>query len=114
MPTYTYQCSECSNVFELFSTISDYKDTVPCTNCSCKKSFRLLAEDALTLNGSVRLGDDEVKTLGHLAKRNTERMSEDEKQAIWAKNNAYKETPSDKPLPKGMTRLKKQQKVKWR
>ena len=41
-------------------------------------------------------------------------MSVDEKQAIWAKNNAYKETSSDKPLPKGMTRLKKQQKVKWR
>ena len=114
MPTYTYKCPSCNKVFEILSSIKDYKDTVSCCGCDCKKASRCLTQDVQTLNGSVKLGDNELKTLGHLAQRNTERMSEDQKQAIWEKNNAYKETPSEKPLPKGMSKLKKQSKVKWR
>lgn len=113
MPTYTYKCPSCNKVFEILSSIKDYQDTISCVECSCKKASRCLVQDVETLNGSVKLGDNELKTLGHLAQRNTERMSEDHKQSIWEKNNAYKETPSDKPLPKGMSRLKKQPKVKW-
>ena len=45
--------------------------------------------------------------------RNTERMSDDQKAALHAKHNAYKETPSTKPLPKGMSRLKKTKGIKW-
>jgi len=111
MPTYTYQCSKCEKIFELFSTIADYKDTA---KCDCKgKALRMYAEDLLTLNQSVRKGDGELKTIGDLAMRNTERMSSDQKAELHAKNNAYKETPSTNTLPKGMTRLKKTKGVKW-
>lgn len=112
MPEYTYKCEECNSTFAVVCSISEYKDHPKCC-CGSKKTTRKYAEDCLTINGSVRLGDNELKTLGDLAKRNTERMSDDEKQAIWAKNNAYKENPPDKPLPKGMSRLKKQPKMKW-
>jgi putative FmdB family regulatory protein len=114
MPTYTYKCPSCKKVFEILSSIKDYQDTVSCSSCDCKKASRCLAHDVQTLNGSVKLGDNELKTLGHLAQRNTERMSEDQKQSIWTKNNSYKETPLDKPLPKGMSRVKKTPKMKWR
>lgn len=70
-------------------------------------------EDLSTLNGSVRKADSELKTLGDLAMRNTERFSDDHKAHLHAKHNAYKETPSNKPLPKGMTRIKKTKGVKW-
>jgi putative FmdB family regulatory protein len=112
MPTYTYQCSKCENVFELFSSIAEYRDTVKCTECK-RKAHRMYVQDLLTLNGSVRKGDDELKTIGDLAMRNTERMSADQKAELHAKNNAYKETPSTNPLPKGMTRMKKTKGVKW-
>jgi putative FmdB family regulatory protein len=110
MPEYTYECEKCESVFSLISSIADYMEHPKCESCSSKKTIRRYAEDCLTINGSVKKSDSELKTLGDLAKRNTDRMSDDEKQAIWKKNNAYKETPSDKPLPKGMSRLKKPKK----
>lgn len=113
MPTYTYKCSKCNEAFEIFSTIADYKDTAKCPSCK-SKSERMYREDLSTLNGSVRKADSELKTLGDLAMRNTERFSDDHKAHLHAKHNAYKETPSDKPLPKGMTRMKKTKGIKWR
>lgn len=111
MPEYTYECEKCEYIFSVICSISDYNEHPKCDVCSSKKTHRRYVEDCSTINSSVRLGDNELKTLGDLAKRNTDRMSDDEKQAIWQKNNAYKETPSDKPLPKGMSRIKKQKNV---
>lgn len=114
MPNYSYACNKCETDFELYSTISDYKPSPKCPHCGYKKTSRKYTEDLLTLNSSVRKSDNELKTLGDLAMRNTERMSDDQKQAIWQKNNAYKEEPCTKPLPKGMSRIKKPPKPKWR
>lgn len=114
MPTYTYNCSKCKSTFELFSTIKDYCSNPACLNCNSKETSRDYICDVLTLGSSVKKGDTELRTLGDLALRNTERMSDDEKTALYIKHNSYKENiDSSKPLPNGMTRIKKTQKIKW-
>lgn len=67
-----------------------------------------------TLNTSVKKSDDQLKTLGDLANRNRDKLSEDQKVELYSKHNSYKDEPvSEKPLPKGLSRLKKQPKTKW-
>jgi putative FmdB family regulatory protein len=116
MPTYTYYCFECDKPFEIFSSISEYKEVVECPNCKKTEYVnRLYCADVQTQFMSVKKSDNELKTLGDLAMRNTERMSEDEKTSLYMKHNSYKENKEEsKPLPKGMSRLKKPPKIKWR
>lgn len=113
MPTYSYFCEKCSNVFELFFTIGNYRDmTQKCPLCKtkCGRHYNL---DISTLSASVKKSDSELKTIGDLANRNRDRMTDDQKQALHQKHNDYKETPADKPLPSGMSRMKKPPKPKW-
>jgi len=112
MPEYSYICENCSTKFSLVSSIRNYCDKVKCSNCK-KLAIRDYETDLTTLNTSVRLSNSEIKTLGHLAHRNTETMSEDQRNELYRKHNAYKETSSEKPLPKGMNRVKKPPKIKW-
>ena len=107
MPNYTYECNACHYVFELFSTIKDYQESPKCVKCNSKKTSRMLAEDAMTLNSSVKKSDSELKTIGDLANRNRDKMSEDQKTHLHKKHNDYKEKESDKELPTGMSRMKK-------
>ena len=111
MPTYTYFCSNCSKSFELFSTISSYKEKEKCSECKSICS-RLYQEDMLSINGSVKKSDSDLK-LGDLANRNRDRMSEDHKQYLHKKHNEYKDPSFNKPLPKGMSRAKSKGKTKW-
>ena len=111
MPSYTYFCQSCDESFDLFATISQYKEIVKCPKCKqqCSRNY----DDMLTLNSSVKKSDSELKTLGDLANRNRDRMSDDHKAALNKKHNDYKQT-SQKELPKGMTRMKKpSQKIQW-
>lgn len=112
MPEYSYNCEKCNKVFSIICSIKEYKDTHLCDICGtlCARDY---IEDLSTLNTSVRLGDNDLKTLGHLAQRNTERMSEDQKNELYRKHNSYKSEVSDKPLPKGMSRIKKPPKIQW-
>jgi putative FmdB family regulatory protein len=113
MPTYSYACEKCGKLFELFATIRNYKAEVPCINCS-SLSIRNYIEDLSTVGTTVRKADSELKTLGDLALRNTERMSSDEKAHLYQKHNSYKEQPEEtKDLPRGMSRMKKPTKPKW-
>ena len=114
MPTYSYSCNKCKKEFELFFYIKDYIEQPKCAFCHSSKTERLIAKDAMTLNSSVKKSDSELKTIGDLANRNRDRMSEDEKVALQKKHNAYKEEAPKKQLPKGMTRMKKPEtKIKW-
>lgn len=71
-------------------------------------------EDLSTLNTSVKLSDSDVKTLGHLAKRNSDKMSEDQKQHLHDKHNKYKDSNIEINLPNGMSRIQKpKSKPKW-
>lgn len=113
MPTYSYVCNKCKSEFELFFYIKDYQNHPKCSECSSIKTDRLYAKDVATQSSSIRKSDTELKTLGDLANRNRDKMSEDEKIALHDKHNSYKDEPSTSELPKGMKRLKKQPKIKW-
>ncbi len=113
MPTYTYNCEDCNHNFELFFYIKDYIANPKCVNCDSKHTIRLYSADVLTQSASVKKSDSELKTIGDLANRNRDRLSDDEKIALNKKHNDYKEHKEEKPLPQGMTRMKKGTKTIW-
>lgn len=114
MPTYTYCCNNCKLTFELFSSIKNYNEKPDCIKCNSNNTHRFYMADVVTQTATIKKSDSELKTLGDLAMRNTERMSEDEKINLYMKHNSYKETSEEtKPLPQGMSRIKKPPKIKW-
>lgn len=115
MPNYTFFCKKCNKKFELFFSIKDYKEKPKCEFCKSFSTERSYEDDLHTISSSVRKSDNELKTLGDLANRNRDRLSNDEKQLLEIKHNEYKDEKfkNKKTLPKGMTRLKKQPKIKW-
>lgn len=113
MPTYSYYCSQCGLNFELFFNIQDYNSN-PICECGSKKTQRDYIEDLSTITGSVKKSDSELKTVGDLANRNRDRLSEDQKEQLYKKHNEYKDHKEAKDLPKGMSRIKKPtNKIKW-
>ena len=116
MPTYSYKCTKCNNNFELFCYIKDYNPTPKCININCKsdKTERLYLADVSTQSSSVRKSDSELKTLGDIANRNRDKLSDDEKASLHIKHNEYKYDSKElKDLPSGMSRIKKKEKIKW-
>ena len=114
MPTYSYSCSHCEEKFEMFLYIKDYTEHPKCPKCKSKKTNREYIQDVSTLSASVKKSDSELKTLGDLANRNRDKLSDDQKQSLFEKHNSYREQESQKELPKGMSRMKKPtQKIKW-
>lgn len=114
MPTYSYICDTCKKSFELFFTIAAYKDSPSCEHCSSSATHRDYQTDFGSMIGSVIKSDNELSTVGDLANRNRDRLSNDQKHDLYHKHNSYKETPSDKQLPTGMSRIKKPSyKTKW-
>jgi hypothetical protein len=67
----------------------------------------------MTQMASVKKSDSELKTIGDLARRNSDKFSDDEKTHLYNKHNSYKYEESTKQLPSGMSRLKKPKKTKW-
>lgn len=112
MPEYSYACDHCGNRVSVICSISQYQEFIECDKCA-NKCYRAYDIDMPTIQCSVKLAVSEIKTLGHLAQRNTETMSQDQKDELYRKHNAYKEDAPEKPLPKGMKRLKKQPKIQW-
>lgn len=113
MPTYSYCCNTCQYNFELFFYIKDYNDKPECSKCHSLDTYRRYVEDILTQNASVKKSDSELKTIGDLADRNRDKMSEDYKRELHEKHNSYKENKEEKPLPSGMSRMKKGSKTIW-
>lgn len=117
MPTYSFFCEGCKKKFELYLSLHQYdkfKKICPCCNKD-KKVIRLYSEDLLSLSTSIRKNDSELKTIGDLANRNRDKMSEDHKAHLSAKHNDYKEFTQTKELPKGMSRIQRpKHKIKWR
>lgn len=112
MPEYSYTCTKCNFSFSLISSIKSYTEHPICSKCSgsCCRDY---GTDLITLNSSVKKSDSELKTIGDLAQRNSDRMSTDEKYALYKKHNSYKDEQDLKPLPTGMSRVKKGPKIKW-
>jgi len=114
MPNYSYICENCNTNFEIFFYIKDYDPKPKCASCKSKNTYRNYVADALSQSSTVKKSDNELKTLGDLAMRNTERMSNDQKISLYQKHNSYKETQEEtKPLPTGMSRVKKPPKTIW-
>jgi hypothetical protein len=114
MPEYSYFCEKCQKKFEIVCSIREYSEEVACAFCNNVKSVhRAYLDDLATLNTSIKKSDTELKTIGDLANRNRDKLTEDHKQALFNKHNDYKNAESGKDLPSGMSRLKKQPKVKW-
>jgi len=113
MPTYSYHCNHCQKKFELFFYIKDYEQSPRCAFCKNTNTHREYMLDLATQSASVRKSDSELKTIGDLANRNRDRMSDDQKASLYAKHNEYKEHKEEKPLPKGMSRIKKGPKTIW-
>lgn len=116
MPTYSFFCEKCQHSFEVLMSFSQYDNghSVVCERCSSKDIIRNYQEDMSSLGMSIKKADSELKTIGDLANRNRDRMSNDHKAALHHKHNSYKDNTSDKPLPQGMSRMKKGKKTNWR
>lgn len=114
MPEYTYVCNDCRKKFTIVCSIREYKENVKCEFCDSIYTVRSYEDDLSSISASIKLAKSEIKNLGHLAHRNTETMSEDQKNELYRKHNSYKEVVPEKPLPKGMKRIKKPKKIKWR
>jgi putative FmdB family regulatory protein len=115
MPSYSYFCDKCKIKFEIFCSIKDYKENIECSECnSAKHTRRAYIEDISSLYTSIKKSDNELSTIGDIANRNRDKMSDDQRIELSNKHNDYKETQSNKELPTGMSRLKKSKtKIKW-
>lgn len=107
MPTYSYFCDKCHSMFELYSSISEYVEHPECIYCDNTTTYREYLNDVKTQNFSVKKNDSELSTVGDLANRNRDKLSEDEKHNLYVKHNEYKQHNSNKPLPQGMSRIKR-------
>ncbi len=107
MPIYTFKCSGCRHQFEIIMSMKKYTTNHLCPKCKSEEVGRDYMEDQLI--STIKLSDDQLK-LGHLAKRNTERLSNDEKAHLDHKHNEYKYNKKGGELPKGMKHIKRKQK----
>lgn len=73
MPTYEYRCSECEHKFEVVQSIKS-KPLVDCPEC------HLLGLERVISGGLGSFMQQDPKTLGHLAERNTNKMGKYELQ----------------------------------
>lgn len=113
MPNYSYFCENCNFTIEKFFSIKEYKDKIKCGICKslCHRDY---LTDVSSQSASVKKSDSELKTIGDLANRNRDKMSNDQKNHLEKKHNEYKDQDLAKELPKGMSRIKKPKKIKWR
>jgi len=99
MPTYIYECENCKAMFECKHSIHR-PPRRKCPDCGKFKLFRVIQP----VMGFVKKSDNQLKTLGDLASRNADRMSDDYKQHLTEKNRT-KPVEEPKELPRGMTRI---------
>jgi len=105
MPTYSFYCPHCNHSYELYMLMCDYTDNQQCPECG-QKTQRDYQTDLSTTTSSVIKSDNEIK-LGHLAERNSSRMSDDEKRALAYKHNEYLFKTPERDLPSGIKRRKR-------
>lgn len=110
MPEYSYSCDPqlggCGYFFTVFQKLSKYRQLKKCPECKKHKLVRDYAEDSVYTATS-----SDGATIGHLADKNSARMSNDEKAALTKKHNKYREDKGSLPI-KGK-RMKKSDKKPW-
>lgn len=114
MPEYSFICEDCGTKFSIFMSYSKYDEgRFTCSKCNSVAVHRDHHTDLSDMVGSIRKSDSELKTVGDIADRNRDRMSNDEKEHLSRKHNGYKLDKADDPLPQGWNRVRKTKKVKW-
>jgi len=114
MPTYTYKCDKCKEKFELFAHFSDYSEHPKCIHCKSTHTDRSYEDDVINVSCSIKKHSSELKTIGDIANRNRDLLSDDQKMALYEKHNSYKDKDEPINLPKGMSKIKKPKtKPKW-
>lgn len=102
MPTYSFLCEDCTNAFEINCFISDYDGVVKgmeCPSCSSKNVYRDYSTDKVS-------GQIKVQTLGMMAQKNSERMTDEQKAALNFEHKKYLYEEGNE-LPAGMKRARK-------
>lgn len=84
-----------------YQSIKEYKSYGICPSCGYKSEERDYLADLPA--SSIVKSDDQLKTVGDLAKRNTDKFSNDKKEHIWRENNHYRFSP-EQELPGKMIR----------
>jgi hypothetical protein len=109
---YSFLCDPedngCGHSFEISCWISEYDAAIKglkCPKCNNKESIRRNYE-VDTINTSVIKSDSEI-TIGHLAERNSKRMSDEQKAKVNYEHNKYLFENPAQDLPAGMQRLRK-------
>lgn len=102
MPNYGFQCyledGGCDHIFEIKCSMEEISNKSPkCPNCHKKKSVFRLFNDVYVYDGTP-------KTVGSLAERNCDKMSDDQRHAIANKHKTVKPKFSPK-LPEGASLL---------
>ena len=107
MPIYTFKCDKdkdgCGYDFELVMSMKSYTPSQVCPKCKSENVHRNYQFDNST--SIMKLSDEQLK-LEHLAKRNGERLSTDEKAHLDYKHNEYKYNKKGGVLPEGVKRRK--------
>lgn len=81
MPSYDFECSKCNHTFDRFMSFNEYEIPTTCPECgetSCV--HRVYSAPDLSV----------PKTVGSLADKNRDSMSEDHRQHLKEKHNAYR------------------------
>lgn len=114
MPEYSFICEDCDNRFSLYMPYTKYEQgRFCCDKCNSVAIYRDYNTDLSDMVGSVKKSDSELKTLGDLANRNRDKMSDDKKEHLHRKHNEYKLNKPNDPLPHGWSRITKPKKTKW-
>ena len=100
MPTFTYMCNSCNKIFEKQLSFKEYDTISVLCECGSNDLQRDSQADVATVVESH-------KTVGSLANKNTSRMSDDEKESINRKNNAYLNKEFTGKLPEGAKTFEK-------
>ena len=100
MPLYDYQCSDCEEIVEIQHRMQES----PILTCGACGKGTLHKMPSKPLYASVRASKSELRTLGHLAERNAEGMSDDERAHRDREAVTKKIGPRGELLSDGMSR----------
>jgi hypothetical protein len=94
-------------------TRQQYESFQVVCSCGSNKVHRDYEKDLDGLVGAVRKHSSELKTIGDIAARNRDTYSDDQKLDMKKQHFSYLEEGELPEPPKGATRIKKSEPVKW-
>ncbi len=99
MPIYTFTCDKCKKNFEQVTSIAQYNGRAIHSECGEESQKRDFQAEKMA-------GFMKERTLGAVADKNTAKMSEDEKDALFMKHNEYRK--GEAKLPPHMRKIKRE------